>query len=385
MKLAWKLGEVLGFSILSVIASAQVPDQVTAYDPGSSSFGMGGALQVTSSETLSAYFNPAGLGYITRRTARAVYGNLPKSFTLSSGPIDNRTVKTNGLKGSTLVTHIGFAQPLSKRGAVIGLSYAIGGEMEDQQLGAGLTQGVGTVANYELDRSLKTQVYSLALAKASSDQTTSFGVAVNYVRQRTAIAESGVVVTTSGNTVTIVPLTPVANGEDNGYGYGFTVGLQGTPASDPNLSWGLSYRSAVDLKGNPQTAQFFSRIPSCASAGLAFRQNNLRGSQDYLVLGGQASYYSGGRSSTEFDRTNQTVVGVGLEYTFARSGGKLPLRIGYKSVPAGGDGFATRNELTYGFGYRSSDGRIGLDAGFGSPQHGGADAFFGLTYNFGSY
>lgn len=380
---AWKLAlGSLATLALRAVAQAQVPDLLTSFDPGGSSLGVGGALQVTGADTLSAYFNPAGVGYLTKRQFGLVYGNLPKSTTFATGTLapEGRLISSSGSTGSRDITHAGLAFPMSdlrKSGAgVIALAYTVGGTMNDQEFSSSLTTGTISVNNYHLNREAKTEFFTLAYGKANAAQTMSFGFGINYVRQHTSFAEFG---TWSDGSGTFGDPNPVA---DTGYGVGVTVGLQGVPKDSPNMSWGISYRSPVDLHGNPNTSDVYNRIPGRALAGIAIRNDNLRGGKDYAVFGFQLGYFFSGQSSLFFDRTNQTTGGIGVEYNRVGGGGRIPVRFGFASVPSGGNGFATRNAVTYGIGYRPNDGKYTFDIDGASPQGGGSDLSLSLNYRF---
>lgn len=388
MNRAWKLTlGAVGGSMLSATTYAQVPDLLTSFDAGGSSLGMGGSLQAVSADTLSAYYNPAGLGYISGQQFGLNYRNLPHSNSVSSGNFNysDRFVSTNGTPGSRALTHAGIAVPLSelrKHGGsgVIALTYTVGGQIDDVQTSSGLTYNPTiTITNYELDRSAQSDFFTLAYGKTNAAQTFSFGIGLNYVQQRTRFREVGTGVDQNNNPV---GLNLNTDNSDSGYGYGVTIGLQGLSSPKSNTSWGVSYRSPVDIKGAPNTGAVYGRIPGRVLAGVGFRNDGLRGGKDYVVFGGQVAYFFDGESSPLFDRTNQTTGGVGLEYNLVRGSYRLPIRFGYAAVPSGGNGFGARSALTYGIGYRPNDGRFNLDVNFAAPENGGYDTSISLTYRF---
>jgi len=377
----------LALAVVSASAQAQVQDMLTTFDAGGSAMGMGGSLQVTTSDTLSSYYNPAGLGYINSHQFGLNYRNLPKSFTASTGSYQDRVTLSNGTPGPKALSHIGLAFPIGKIGkhkssGVLGISYTVGGQLDDQESSNLLTvtPGVLGLANYTRDRSSQSDFINLAYGQVNSAQTMSFGVAFDYLKQHTSLVESGTFVDGSNNPTGANLNT---NLSDDGYGYGATIGVQGLASGRGNASWGASYRTPIEIKGADNTSSEYGRIPGRLLGGLAFRQDNLRGGRDYAVFGAQVGYYSGGKSSANFDRsTSQTTVGVGMEYSIVNSAGRIPLRLGYLTVPSGGSGFAARNTFTYGLGYRPMDNKFALDANFAAPQNGGFDASFTLSLRF---
>ena len=384
MKRAWKLafGAVAG-SMLSASSQAQVPDLLTSFDAGGSALGMGGALQVTGADTLSSYYNPAGLGYLAKRQFGLNYRNLPTSNSVSSGTLapSGRFVDSSGSAGSRNISHVGFAFPLSDvrkgAGGVLGIAYTIGGFMDDQQFSPSLTvNDTLNVTNYHLNRQAKTEFYTLAYGKSNAAQTVSFGVAFNYIRQETSVTEFG---TFSDNSGSFGDPNAIS---DTGHGFGATIGIQGVPKNAPNTSWGISYRTPVSLTGNPNTSDLYGRIPARAMGGIAMRNDNVRGGKDFVVMGAQLGYYFDGRESNYFDRSNQLTGGIGLEYNRVSSTGRIPFRLGFAAVPSGGTGFAARNAVTYGLGYRPSDDKYSIDLNFAAPQGGGYDVSFGFNYRF---
>lgn len=376
-KIAWKL--VLGAvgASFASISYAQVSDTLNDFDPGSPSAGMGGVLHTTSSDTFSTYYNPAGLGFISKRTFGLGYRNLPKSHSTSLGNFNSRSVDYSGTPGPRALSHGGLVFPLDEsakrkmRGAV-GLSYEIGGTMDDLQTATSLTLGTDAVTNYSLLRSFRTDFYNLGYGVSNGANNFAFGVSVNFARQKTQIDEHGTLQSSSA------AFPNVDHSDDNGRGVGVTVGIQGTPAGSNNVNYGISVRTPITLSGLANTKDDYGKIPGRIMGGLAYRKDNLRGGEDFLILGAEIAHYYGGSSSNYFDRNNQTVGAFGFEYDLARAGGHIPLRVGYRAVPSGGDGFSSRNVFTYGIGYRPTDSRFALNANFGAPEHGGYDVSLGL-------
>src|SRR5438093_249941 len=112
---------ILGAAIMATPTFAQIPDLLNAFDAGGRAMGMGGALYPTSSDTLSSYYNPAGLAYINQTTVGAVFRNLPRSTTNASGDFNNPNLTSTGEAGRRELTHFGAVFPFAKGG--LGLSY----------------------------------------------------------------------------------------------------------------------------------------------------------------------------------------------------------------------------------------------------------------------
>src|SRR5579862_7912379 len=102
---------ILGAATMATPAFAQVPDLLNALDAGGRAMGAGGALYPTGSDTLSSYYNPAGLGYVTSTTLGAVMRNLPRSVTQASGDFNNPVLSSSGTTGARQLTHFGIVMP----------------------------------------------------------------------------------------------------------------------------------------------------------------------------------------------------------------------------------------------------------------------------------
>ena len=132
-----------------------------------------------------------------------------------------------------------------------------------------------------------------------------------------------------------------------------------------------------------ETQSLYDKIPARLLAGVAYRQDGLRGGRDFIVYGFQLQHFFSGKNSQVFDREDQTTVGFGLEYSYQTQGFRIPIRLGYNIVPSGGNDFGSRNSFTFGLGYRPNDGRYGVDFNFASPEKGGYDLGISLNYRFG--
>ncbi len=368
------LGLSTGIAVLSCTAAAQVPDLLNALDAGGRAMGTGGALYATGSDTNSAFYNPAGLAFMTLPQIGLVYRNLPTSRTSISGDTTDPVYHSLGSKGSSQITHFGYALPLhGGKNGVIGFAYNIGGFMDDRLQGSTTSGSITT--NKQLSRMAKADVFSLAFAKAKSDQSFSWGLGVQVVQQHLDYTlnqnDSG------GGSIS-------RSDSSTGTGVGVIAGIQYTPKSNPNVSVGASYRSEINLTGNSTTSDLYDKIPARFIGGIAFRQDGFRGGKDFVVYGAQIQHFFSASEGVDFSRKNQTTAGFGLEYNYAFGGsGRIPLRVGYNVVPSGGDSFGSRNAFTFGIGYRPNDAKYTFDLNFANPQHGGYDVSLALNYRFG--
>lgn len=358
------------------LAHAQVPDLLTSYDAGAAAMGAGGALYGTGGGTISAFYNPAGLAYATHKELSLNVKNRPTSNTFSTGTSTNRTLTTDGDPGKRGLSHLGLSVPLSHNRGVIALTYTLGGYIEDVQTSNSLQFGGLTAQNYRLTRKAASDFYTLAFAKSTASQDFSWGIGINYVRQLVQNTETGTLTGGGQN----IPLN--TDNSETANGFGVTLGMEGTPKNQPNISWGASVRTPITLRNNPNTGALYGKIPGRILGGLAFRQDGFRGGKDYLVYGFQGQYFFGGRDSLIFQRNNQFIGNVGLEYNFFRFGGRVPVRLGYVVNPKGGDGYGSRNSLNWGLGFRPENGKYDFDLGVANAQGGGTDLSFGVTMRF---
>lgn len=365
--------------LMASVSMAQVPDLLNALDAGGRSMGSGGALNVTNADTLSTFYNPAGLGYLDKGELTIAYRNLPTSRTSITNSYNDPDRSSRGSSGSNSISHIGYAIPFSgvRRGGTgtLAISYTVGGYIDDVGTGpaAGLPDGTGgfTISNYEERRKARSDFYTIAYGRTNAAQNLSYGIGLIYAQQSAEYSQSG---TSSSGVFTPFDLS------SNGGGFGVIGGVQYIPPRSPNLSLGLSVRSPIQV-GHGDT-DLYSRIPGRVMLGGAYRREGYRGGKDFLVFGAQIQYFYGGASSFAFDRSTQTVGNVGLEYSYGLGEARLPFRIGYMSVPGGGDAFGARNAFTYGIGYRPNDGNYSIDLSWATPQGGGNDFALTATYRF---
>ncbi len=383
MKKSSRLALVLTGSVLLVApAAAQVPDLLNALDAGGRAMGMGGANNATNVDTLSSYYNPAALGYMETREVGLTYRNLPNSITVLSGTRTNPTSRSDGQRGDLNITHLGYAVPVKelfgRGGGTIGISYTIGGSINDLAGSSALTDGPLTLHDYRLHREAKSTFYSLSYGKAVSNGL-AYGLGFIVATQKIAYSESVSSATDSSNNT--VPFSGV-DASSTGTGVGAIVGALYTPTSSPSWSFGASLRSPINLSGNSSTAAEYDKIPGRALLGATWRKEGFREGKDFLLLGAQVQNFFGGDSSQFFDRSNQTIFGLGAEYNLGIESGRVPLRIGFATVPNGGDGFGDRNTFTFGVGYRPNRTPVGLDLSWAVPENGGFDFSIAASYRF---
>jgi len=360
------------------MSHAQIPDLLNAFDAGSRSLGAGGSMGVTGADTLSAINNPAGLGYIRGRNLGLAYRNLPRSETRLQGNIADPIKDTQGFRGGSAITHLGYTMPFSavKKGAdgTLGFSYSLGGFVDDTRFGTGLQSPPFTVNNYVEQIKAKTEFFALSLGRTTSDQNTSWGYGLVFANQLVTNRATG---TLSNN-------TPYANtnNSETGFGVGLVAGVQIIDKKRPNVSYGLSVRTPIDLGGNEATAAIYDRIPGLISGGVTFRRDGVGGGNDFIVYAAQLNYFFGGKSSPLLDRNTVATFGLGAEYNLVKGSGTFPIRLGYIGIPSGGDGFGDRSAFTLGFGYRPNNAPYSFDINYAFPRTGGNDLVFGLTYRF---
>jgi hypothetical protein len=350
---------------------AQVPDLLNALDAGGRAMGTGGALNPTSSDTLSTYYNPAGLGYLTNRTVGLSFRNMPKSTTTANGDFNDPILSSSGGSGNKEISHFGFVMPFAKGG--LGIAYTVGGFIDDFRTG-NVTIGGDPVSNYAERVRSKTEFFSVGYGTSSRDQTFSWGLAFNFVQQTTADELTG--------TVNGTPLSGTSSATTSGIAG--TLGVQFNPRGS-NLSWGLSYRTEVNLNDNSSTTFLMDKIPARLMGGVAMRQDGVRNGRDFIIYGLDiAHFFSANNAGQNFQRKAQTTGGFGVEYNYEMGGARIPLRLGYNFIPAGGVGFGDRGALTFGFGYRPNNGDYTVDLNLASAQHGGFDLGVALSYKFGN-
>lgn len=367
----------LALAVAPTAAWAQVPDLVNAFDAGGRAVGMGGVTYVTGADTLSGYYNPAGLGYVTRSTLGITFRNMPESRTVVTGDIGPTGVQrlaTEGQSGPTGLGHAGLAIPIGGRNGssngTIALTLTKGGVLRDQRFGgSGLTEGGNPAGNYRQLLKSTTDFINLSYGRTTGDGAFNYGISLVYALNRQINRKNA----PSG----------VSNFDADANGLGVEVGILASPPGGNNLSFGASVRTPIKLRGGNGNPLIYDRIPGRIQTGIAFRQDGFRGGRDYMVFGAELSYFFGGHSSAFIDRDTQTVFGIGGEYHYTMGSSVIPVRLGYNFVQKGGQFFGSRNTFTFGLGYRPSNSDWGLDVNWGRPQGGGSDFSLSLVYRFG--
>lgn len=353
-------------------AHGQIPDLMTTMDAGGRAMGLGGSTYSTDASTFSASFNPAGLGFLLRPVFGVSFRNLPGSKNEISGDFNDPTFSTEHAVGGFGLGHAGYAMPMGR--GVLGFSYTLSGFIRDERSGDGLTDGALTVRNYTETILAKTDLFTVAYGFGAADGSSNYGfgivVANQFVRNRQDYE-----LFNGPNPAGTVS----ANNSGNGTGIGIVAGLLVTPSSSSNTSFGISARTPIGLSRNSQTSQYYDRIPGRLSLGFASRTDGQPGT--YVLYGLQASWFFGGDGNKILARNNYASFGAGVEYGLRRWGGRVPVRIGYVSIPSGGTGFIDRDALTFGVGYRPDDSDYSLDLSLAKPIDGSKfDMSFSLTY-----
>jgi long-subunit fatty acid transport protein len=376
-KRAKSLITILG-ALCAVAASAQIPDTASSLESGAAADGAGGAFHVTNADTQSGYWNPAGLGYVNTRQVGITYRHAAASRTRVTGTYQAPVRETDQETGPGEITHIGVTLPAAqiKKGAegTIGISYTRGGEVDDVATGPanGLPDVAAPIRNYVERRKLKVDFVTVAYGTTNKSQNLAMGAGIVVAQAKVGYSESG----------TPVPGTWAPTSvSSNGTGVGVIAGLQYVPPKSPNTSFGISYRSEINLSGNSSTSRLYDKVPSRLVIGAASRRDGFRGGKDYLVYGVQFERYGAGTRSAKLDRKAQSGFGIGVEYHYSLGSGDLPLRLGYRSVESGGNDFGSRNAITYGIGYQPRDKAYSVDLSF--SQAGGKTSFgLGATFRF---
>ncbi len=377
MRSAWTLKiAFLGCAGFPISALAQVPDLVTAFDAGGRALGAGSSLYQTSADSLSAVMNPAGLGYLDRGSFMMTGRNLSTTDTSVTGSLDDLRLDSKSEKGDLSIGHIGVAMPLRSGiggGGAWSLAWTVAGWMHDTQSGVNLANGIAT---YDDFTRLKTDFVSLGYGRASANGGFSWGFNVIYALQN--VKNEQEITFTDPN---IPP--QIADSDDSGSGVGATFGVMFIPPGKSNVTFGFSARSPIRINKDDDALSLYNKIPGRIAGGIAVAEDGMRGGKDSIVYGAYVEYFYGGDSSPRVDRTSQAAAGIGLEYMYQWGDAVLPIRIGYRSVQKGGDGFDSRSGFTYGFGYRPNNSNWSFELNFGNPQGGGKDLGLGFIYRFG--
>jgi hypothetical protein len=350
-------------------ADAQVPDLLTAFDAGGRAMGAGGAFNNTSADTLSSTYNPAGLGYVNGKVAGVGVRNFPKTNTTVTGPLNNLRLDSRTGSGGLRTSHGGYVTPLSGGRGTLGVSWTVGGYMNDEQLGTNLPNGIAQY--FDAVRAI-TNFINVSYGKANPDMSFSWGVGLVLVAQQ--VYNRQFIRFTDPN----IPIVDTEV-EDEALGIGVQGGIMITPRNRPNMTYSLSVRSPIQLKATGAVA-LYQRIPARIAAGLVFRQDGFRGGRDFAVYGAEVQHFLSTRSSDRIIQDRHTTAHIGVEYNYHWNRTVIPIRLGYAYIPAGGDNFANRNTFTFGLGYRPIDKNWSVEFNFGRPNGGGSDTSIFVTY-----
>lgn len=336
----------------SALGFGQVPDLYSSFEMGGRALGMGGSLYSNTADVSATYWNPAGLAFLTEAAGQINFRNRPDTRTsYTGGPYFNPDESSRINSGSMAVTFGGFAIPLA--GGTLGFSYAMGGWANQRAIGFDLNDPNDPNDPVDREDNIKLQedFYTIAWARKAGGVNIGAGVVVGrqYVRERSLWRK---------NSGTIVRDVDV---EDEGTGVGGIVGVQFMPSQGGNISVGFSYRSEIKLNGMGEASGYASEIPARLQGGLAWRVDNLRGGQDFLIGGLDAAYFFPANSGDVFERKGQISAGIGFEYNWIQSFGAIPIRIGFRTTDSGGDLFSNRDVLTFGIGYRPREQKFSVD------------------------
>ncbi len=365
-------------SLSPIGAIAQVPDMLAAFDAGGRALGAGTSIYATGADTLSATYNPAALGYVNRGMFTYATRNLPRTSTRVSGSLDKLFLDSSEGSGDFGVGHVGVAMPLRTRGGgqrgAFTLSWTIAGWFHDTQFGTALDPGIESYTDFTRAR---TELVTLGYGSTTAGQSVSWGAGAVFATQSIRNFQQ----------ITFEdPKIPpqIADTDNTGFGIGGLLGVMIVPGGNSNITYGVSVRTPIDLKKGGSDLPLYSRIPGRAVAGIAAVRDGLRGGRDSLLFGAQVEHYFGGKSSERLDRDDQTVFGVGVEYQYARGGGVIPIRLGYRVVPAGGQDFANRHGVSFGVGYRPSNLNWSIELNLAWPAGGELDSSLAIGYRFGN-
>ncbi len=362
----------IGMAFVAGSAYAQVPDLLTSFDAGGRAFGAGGSLYGSSADTLSAHYNPAGLGYVSQPIAAVASRSFPDTKTVVTGPLNDLRLESFDFTGDIRLSHVGYAKPLGKGKGGIGISWTVGGAMHDDQFGSNLPGGI---SQYLDSIRINTSFLNLAWGRASEDQSFSFGlgvvVAMNSVYNRQRIVFTDPNIPTSD-----------ARSEDEGFGVGAIAGIILTPRGKSNLTIGASVRTPIEIQDPQDAGTLYSKIPGRAAVSLAVRQDGYRGGSDFMVYGLEIEHFFSTESSERVMQDSHTAGHIGMEYHYSKESFTIPIRVGYSVVPAGGVNFSDRNVFTYGIGYRPTAKNWIIDIAFGNADSGAKDTAFTFGIRF---
>lgn len=349
-----RLALFLTLALAGSQAASQIPDLFDAFEMGGRSLGMGGGMYSNAADPSASYWNPANLSLIGEGQVELNFRNLPTSTTALSGRLDDPDEDGSGAFGSYSITFGGFALPIGQRGT-LGFSYARGGFMNDRRAGQRL-DGDGVFVDINDVLRVTNEFFTVAWGLPTRGRT---NIGVGLVIARQHILSDTFRRIDDGQETTVVDDPAVT---DDGIGVGGIVGVQITPAGNPNVSFGISYRTPIQVNMDKLGA-ISDEIPGRLQAGIVWRRDGLRGGRDYLIGGVDGAWYfeANRGKSGGLKRDGHAAAGIGIEYNWAQSFGYVPVRLGFRVVQDAGDGFSSRSAFTFGIGYRPFEADYWLD------------------------
>ena len=358
---AWKrsAGAVV-LTLMGGVAYAQIPDLLNAFEMGGRALGMGGALYSNATDATASYWNPAGLGFISQGTSEVTMRNRPTVNTSLTGRFDLPVREGEGAFGSNAITFAGIAVPMGS--GTLGFSYALGGYARERAFGDALTNPdvPGQIITTNEFFRVATEFFTIAWGRKSGTNT-AFGIGLVTARQSLANR----LLQRDQNNVT---LQDVDISED-ATGFGGIIGFQFTPSQ--NVSYGVSFRSPIQLSGYDDAMPYGEEIPGRLQGGVIWRVDGMRGGRDFLVGGVDIMYFLPANNGDILDRNGQLSAGVGFEYNWSQGFGYIPIRIGFRATDSAGERFSSHDAFTFGFGYRPKNEKFSFDinvSGQSSPD-----------------
>lgn len=349
-----RLALFLTLALAGSQAASQIPDLFDAFEMGGRSLGMGGGMYSNAADPSASYWNPANLSLIGEGQVELNFRNLPTSSTALSGRLDDPDEDGSGAFGSYSITFGGFALPIGRRGT-LGFSYARGGFVNDRRRGERL-DGDGVFVDIDDVLRVTNEFFTVAWGLPTRGRT---NVGVGLVIARQHILSDTFRRIDDGQETTVVDDPAVT---DEGIGVGGIIGVQITPAGNPNVSFGISYRTPVEVDMDKLGA-ISDEIPGRLQAGFVWRRDGLRGGRDYLIGGVDGTWYfeANRDKSGGLKRNGHAAAGIGIEYNWAQNFGYVPIRLGFRVVQDAGEGFSSRSAFTFGIGYRPFEADYWLD------------------------
>lgn len=360
------------------LALGQVPDLLTAFDAGGRALGAGSSFYATGIDTLSATYNPAGLGFAKSKSINISSRNFPTNQTTVSNSLSDPTLSTRGFSGEQGLGHVGVTFPIESRTGADKGAFSIAmttvGWFNDTQFGQNLAGGVQSYVDFTRAR---TSMVTLSWGKTLGDRGLSYGVGAVYAIQNVRNFQR---ITFTDNNIP----PQISDTDDTGNGIGAIFGVLFTPESQSNLTFGASVRTPIKVRSNASGLSLYDNIPGRVVLGTSMANDGLRGGRDSMVFGAQLQWFFSGKESERLDRKDSfAAFGAGIEYGYTGYGGVIPIRFGYNWNPAGGNDFKQRSGMTYGIGYRPNKGDWTIDVNFARPSGGGQDTSVMFGYRFG--